>query len=289
MTQLYDWVYRVTVVQQPVGFIGSHPQFFESLGNAIEFTDMRMKFDVKKSLGKEPNSCKIIFSNLSEHTRSELERKPLGVTLAAGYRGSGPRLLFTGDLVRSVSVYRGTDWETTMQVRDGGRAYAYARSNLSYKKGVRVDQVISDVAATMGLKLPIEIDQAPELKQALASGISLHGPTRDVLTRLLAPYGFNWSVQNGRLQVLKDGQLRAGEALLINQDSGLIGSPQRSVPDKPEGKSELTLETLLFPEVMPAQSIQVESRTFNGPFRTKEVTHAGDTHGDDWKTEVRCT
>lgn len=289
MGQLFDWVYKITVVQRPSGFVGSHPQFFERIGDAIEITEMRMKFTVKKSLGKEPNSCKIVITNLSEHTRNELEKKPLGVTLAAGYRDSGARLLFTGDLARSVSTYKGTDWETTLQVHDGGRAYAHARSLLSYKRGVRVEKVISDVAATMGLKLPPEAEQSPELKQALATGISLHGPSRDVLTQVLAPYGYNWSVQNERLQILKDGQLRAGEALLVNQDTGLIGSPQRSVPDKPGGKSELTVESLLYPEVLPGIQIKLESRTFNGEFRPKEVEHEGDTHGDDWKTKMRCT
>lgn len=289
MARLFDWVYALTIIQRPTGFVGSNPRWFETVGNATVITELRMKFEIKRSLGKEPNTCKITINNLSEHTRAQIEKKPIGVTFAAGYRDSGPRLLFAGDLMRSSSELKGTDWETTLQVSDGGRAYAYSRTNKSYKPPISVAQVVGDVAATMGMHVPPEIEQSSELKQALAKGISMHGPSRDVLTRILAPFGYNWSIQNNGLRILKDGQLAAGQALKVDQSTGLIGSPQRSLPDKPKGKSEFTFETLLYPEMLPGMQVDVTSKQYSGVYRIKELEAIGDTHGDDWKTKARCT
>lgn len=295
--RLFDWVYKLTIIKRPSGFIGSNPGFFEQIGNALEISNLtdsrgignRIQFEVKKNLGKEPNTCKVTISNLSEHTRSELEEtKPLGLILAAGFRDSGPRILFQGDITRCFSDLKGTDYETTMQIHEGGRAFAYARTNKSYKSGVRVQKVLEDAAATFGMKLPPEVLADPALKQTIPTGMSFEGPTRDFITRVLAPYGYNWSFQNNRLQILKDGQLKPGYDFLIDQAAGLIGTPQRTTPDKPKGKSELTFETLLYPELFPGADIKLKSATFDGSFRIKELTAKGDSYGDDWKSEVRC-
>lgn len=300
MSRLFDWVYQLTIIQQATGFVGTTAPWGQQVGNALVISNvnsttgpasagLRVQFEIKKNLGKTPNSCKIVVSNLSAHTRAQIERKPIGVQFAAGYRDSGPRLMFSGDLMRSFSELKDTDWETTLQVHDGGRAFAYSRVNKSYAPPVRVAQVVSDVAQSMGMTLPAEIQQSTDVQAALATGISLHSASRDALTRILSPLGYNWSVQNGRLQILKDGQLAAGQALLINQSTGLIGSPQRTVPDSPKGKSEFVFETLLYPEMLPAMQAQVQSKQYNGLYRIKELVHKGDTHGSDWKTTARCT
>lgn len=286
--QLINWVYDLKAFARPAGFIGSNPGFFEQIGNAIQITGMRMAFEVKKSLGKEPNTCKITIDNLSEQTRQFLDQKPIGIFFAAGY-DNAPRLLVQGDLMRAYSELKGTNYETTLQVSDGGRAFAFARTAKSYKAGVRVIQVIQDCARTMGLQVPQALLDSPDLKQALASGLTLHGPTRTAMTDALAPYGYNWSMQNGTLQILKDGQNMAGRAFVIDQSTGLIGSPKRTIPDKPKGKSELTFDVLLYPELFPGCQVQVASKTYNGLFRVKELEAKGDTHGDDWKSSAKAT
>lgn len=288
--RLFHRVAKVSLTRKASGFVATNPGFFDSIGDTVEITDLRMQFKVSKSLAKEPNKCEITITNLSDHSRGELEKKPIEVQLAAGYDGA-PRLLFRGDLRYGPSKLEGTDWTTTIQVADGARAISHARMSKSYKPPIRVSQVLSDVAASMDMVLPPEVEQSSELKQALANGISTHGPTRDILTRLLAPYGYNWSVQNGELQILKDGDVRKGDAILINEAAGLISSPERTVPEKPGAKSELTFQILLYPELAPGQLIKVESRDIDGQFRIQEVEHSGDSWGDgedSWTSSVKA-
>lgn len=290
--RLFDRRAKVTIVRQPSGFIGSNPQFFESLGNAIEIvggmTGNRIQFEVSKNLGKEPNKCTIKIYNLSRDTRSEVEKNPIRVTLEAGYDGV-TRLLFVGDLRYAFSERSGADIVTTLDVRDGLRAYAHARMNHSYRPPIRVQQVLQDCARSLGLDLPPEIERSAELRQALSDGISLHGPTRDVLTRLLAPYGYGWSVQNGHLQIIRDEDTRSGQAFLINdEEGGLLGSPKKTIPEKPGSPSEISFDVQLYPELVPGGLAKLESEFLNATIKMLDVKATGDTDPTgDWKTSVK--
>lgn len=285
--RLFNRIAKVTVAKQPTGFIGSNPQFFEQIGNAIEVTTQRIAFEVSKNLGKEPNKCSIKMFNLSPDTRAEVEKDPLKVTLYAGYDGVA-RLLFTGDLRYAYSERNGPDIVTNLDVRDGLRAFANARMNRSYKPPITVRRVLEEAARSLGLDLPPEVEQSTELKQALADGISLHGPTRDVLTRLLAPYGYGWSTQNGRLQILRDGDTRADQAFLINEDNGLLGSPKKTTPTKPGERSEVTFDVQLYPELVPGGKAKLESEFLKVVMKMIEVKATGDTDPQgQWVSSVK--
>jgi hypothetical protein len=283
--RLFNRTCKVTIVRPASGFVGANAQFFEQLGNAIEVIEDRISFRVSKTLAASPNKCDIKIYNLSEHTRGELNANPIIVMLHAGYDGV-QRLLFRGDLRYSRSRLQGADWITTLSIADGGRAYSYARMERSYKPPIQVKRVLEDAAKSMGLDLPPEIEQSSELRQALASGISTHGPSRDVLTRLLAPYGYSWSVQGGRLQILRDEQVVATEAVLVNESTGLLDSPEHAVPDKAGSSGDVTFEMMIYPELVPGKLAKLESRSFNGALKMLSVDHAGDTGGREWKSSV---
>jgi hypothetical protein len=278
---------KLTVVSRPIGFIAENPNFFETVGNAIEIIAMRIRFEVTKNLGKEPNKCVIRLDNLSQSTRAELEKKPLKATLMAGHAGS-PRLLFTGDITHAFSKREGTEIVTTLRVGDGFRAFAHGRMNRSYKASVSVKKVLEDCARSLNLKLPPEVEQSPELRQALATGVSAHGATRDVLTRVLAPYGYNWSMQNGQLWILKDEQVKTGHIHLISSASGpLVGIPEKTVPENPKGKTEIKCQTILFPELQPGQMAKLESEFLKVQFKMTDVKHVGDSYDNgDFTSDI---
>lgn len=291
----FNRIVKVTAYRQSAGssFVGSNPQFFDRIGNALEISEdsskpstFRIKFDVTKNLGKEPNKCEIRIFNLSEHDRSDLEKLPLSITLAAGHDGIA-KLLFIGDLRRAYAERDGTDIAMVLQVADGSRAFKHARMDRSYKPPIRVSRVLEDCAKSMGLKLPPEVEQSAELKQALATGISTHGPTRDVLSRLLAPYGYHWSIQNGRLLILRDDTVAPGDILLVNSTSGpLINEPKKTTPDKPGGKTEISFDSLLYAEMMPGRLVKLQSEFLDVNVKTTDIKHVGDTYGAEFTTSV---
>lgn len=279
---------KVTVYNtQPVGFVASNPQFFQLLPNAVEITDLRIQFKIEKSLDSTPNAATITITNAADRTRALFQTKPLIVRLDAGLDGD-LRHVFTGDVRYAPSEQKPPDWETIVQLGDGDRAYRYARANVSYKAGTSVVTALKAAAAAMGLQLNPDIAASADLQQQFATGRSLHGPARDELTKLLAPFGYSWSFQDGKLQILKDQNATPATALAINSDNGMRGSPIYGTPDKNGTPPTLNVKMELYPAVTPGCQIYVTSKTINGIFRVSKLTHTGDTHGDPWTTEVEA-
>jgi len=260
---------------------------FLPLPNGIEITDLRVAFEVEKHVGKEPNTAKVTISNCSADTRKFLERRPLFVRVDAGYE-DGARHLFAGDLRWGTSKLDGPTWNTELELGDGERAYRHARVSRSYRRGTSVLVALGECAAAMGLELPPDVTASPDLQRQFATGASIQGPARDELTRLLAPYGFGWSIQDGRIQILKDADTRKDRALVISKDTGMIGSPEHAAPDKPGRPAMLIVRHTLYPQVTPGGLISVNARDTKGVFRVERVRHVGDTHGDDWTTEIEA-
>lgn len=293
----FQRICQVTIARQPTGFVGNNPTFFDQLGNAtfVEYDErnpvagLRIQFEVKRDLGKTPNKCKITITNLAPASRIEAERKPTYVILSAGHDGVA-RLLFTGNVRVAWSELKGTDWETYLELGDGADAFANARLNKSYKEPIDVHRVLTDCAGSLGLQLPPEIEQSAELRQALKTGISVQGPTRDTLTRLLAPYGYGWSFQSGKLQILRSKDT-LGQDTLVTQDTGLQGSPTRTTPNKKTGISEVTFDNVLNPDLAPGTAVKLDSKAMSGRFKITDATSKGDTAGTagtDWSTSIKA-
>lgn len=289
--RLYKRVAQVTCYRSQAGvpgsFVANNPTFFEQLPNATVITDLRIQATITKSINADPNPGSVTITNLSARTRADLQTKPLIVRLDAGYDGN-LRHVFVGDLRDGRSKREDTEWTTTLQLADGDRAYRYARVNRSYGKFASAIQAVQECASSMGLVVDGAALTSDELQTQFASGHVLYGNAGDELTRVLAPFGYRWSIQDGRLQILKDDEFRPDEAVLISQDTGMIGSPERGAPDASGKPPILTVKMQLYPELTPGAQIQVQSKTIDGVFRIEKVTHELDTHGDDWSSTIEA-
>ncbi len=282
----------------PGGFIASNPTFFQQLPNATVIEGLRVKARVEKSIDKSPNTLKVEITNLAEATRIDLVARPLTVRVDAGYDGN-LRHIFTGDLRTGWSELKSTDWVTHLHLGDGDRAYRFARINRAYKRGTPIITAIRDCARALGLVLDGAVQASAALQEQFANGRVIDGPVRDELTALLAPYGYSWSIQSGKMQILRDEETRADEAWVIREEDGMLGSPEFSVPDQPRSAPtsatarakvpKLKIRNLLFPELTPGGKIQVRSRAVDGIFKVVKVLHTLDTgYGGDWFSDVEA-
>lgn len=257
--------------------------------NATVIENLRVTFRVEKNLGKEPNTAEVCVYNLSEHSRGEMQRVPLYVRVDAGYDGQVQRL-FTGDLRpgSGKSMRTGVDWETRLELGDGERAYRFARVSRSYRGGVDARTAVAELAKSMGAVATFTSDTARLLRSQYASGLTLQGPAHRELTRILAPHGLEWSIQDGRLQVILTQEVRPDQAIVVSQAHGMIGVPELAAPEKKGGPPILTVRKLLDPQLTPGGRISLESENIRGVFRVERVVHVGDTHGDDWHSEIEA-
>ena len=277
---LLNRVARVTVYPRPK--LGQAP----GGGYVFDYPGFRIQFKVDHNLKSHPNTAEITMTNLGPESRLALSRPDSAVQLEAGYDGQ-PRLLFFGDVRFAESTYSGTDWTTKILAGDGAHAYARSRVNRSYKLGTSVLTVVRDCARSLGLAMPKNLEADPELQKQFASGHALEGWARDRMTELLAPFGYTWSIQHGKLLALRDDDVRQDAAFLIDVPDSMVGSPELSTPQAENPKKRTcTAKVLLYPEIAAGSRVRVRSRNVFGDMRAERVTHTGDTHGQDWTTEV---
>lgn len=289
MARLFKREARVTIARPFRGDVSSSAarRFFAQAPNAVVVEGLRVQFRVEKNLASEPNTCDVTITNLAERTRGEVQDRPLYVRVDAGYDGELQRL-FTGDLRWSNSVRNGADWETTLQLGDGARAFAFGRVNRSFRGGVTARTAVVEAADALGLTVKLSARAEAELQSQFAGGLSLIGLARDTLDQVLTPFGMSWSIQDGRLQILLADEARPEAPVLISQDTGMIGSPEFGAPETKGKKPILKFKTLLHPELTPGTLVSVQSATINGRFRCERVAHMGDSRGREWYTEVEA-
>lgn len=278
--RLYKRNVRVTVTK-PVDYFTQEP-------NATVIEGLRVQFQVEKHLRSEPNTARVTISNLEKTARAAFERKPLYVRLDAGYDGSLERLC-AGDVHHAASKREDTDWLTEMHVADGLRAIRFARVSRAYRGGVDAMALVREAARAFGLQVKASAAVQRELRAQLASGVVLDGRASDVMSRVLDPFAVSWSIQDGRLQILLPSEVRTDTTeIRISQDTGMIGSPDFGDPPEKGKRPHLMVRTQLDPRIAPGGRVRVESVAVRGLFKVLKVSHTGDTHGDDWQTEIEC-
>jgi len=245
---------------------------------------LRVTFNIERDGGKSPNTAEIAVYNLAEATRAKVGEKGILTTLEAGYSGQSSTI-FSGKLEAGKSVRDGVDWITSFQSTDGGKELREGRINLSFEK-VSVAGAFERVAESLGLGLGNAREQIAKgnIRGALtdfANGMVLSGSSKKELDRLAKTYGYDWSIQNGQLQLLgPTDAIEPNDAIVLDSDSGMIGSPESGE----DGIVEV--RALLIPQLEPGRVVALSSEQVSGFYRTEKVAYNGDTHGTDWFADL---
>lgn len=248
---------------------------------------LRVQFKIKKTSRKEPNTAEVTIFNLSEQSRAGLKRGAK-LIVEAGYSTSISQL-FSGDARLVDHAHEGPSWLTKIQCGDGERAYRYAVVNESFIPGTSVADVFARVADSTGLDVADAVRTVrATIKEQFTQGYTAFGRGSLEIDRLLKGRGIEWSIQDGRLQVLLDDTATRDSAVLLSPDTGLVGSPEHGSPETKKKPQVLKVKSLLQPSLRPGRRVRVESEAITGDFRVLTVTHQGDTHGGDFYSECEC-
>lgn len=303
--ELFDRVYRVIFGNKKAA------REFNNLSDGAPA--LQVKFSVSKEHTPEPNVAKISLFNLSESSRAQCEESDTAVEVYAGYRPSGePKLLAAGYVVDAYSRIDAEtgDIITEIKTYDGWLPLRDTIISMSYQKGASAHQLLKAVASAMGCSLAIA-KGAPDYKWL--SGYSYQGSAHGALTKACSAAGLKWSIQNGVIQVTQLLNSTQKQAAVLNEGSGMIGSPERvyksaeELQKKPLEKGEKRpqnvttvlstspdrqkrrgwrVKTLLRPDISPGDLVVVESKGVTGTFMADKVSHSGDLYGSDWTTTL---
>jgi hypothetical protein len=282
MSQLFERFCQVTVgTIQP---LGEQSQFVQ----ALQFSGLRCEFKIKKGKKQEPNTMELKVTNLSREHRAAIQQKGLPVILAAGY-AEDFGIIFSGDARTVDSVHEGADWNTLIQCGDGERAFRFARLNKSYAAGTPVATVALDLVSAMGLNAGNAAQKLSGISKQYVSGYVVTGQCSAELAKVLRPLGLGYSIQDGAVQILAEGEGFVQSIPLLSPDTGLIGSPEHGAPATRGQPTYLKVKSLLRPAFKPGGHVQIRSEGTNGQFLIHSVTHTGDTAGGAWYSELEVT
>jgi hypothetical protein len=250
---------------------------------------LRISFNIDQTDRKEPNKADISVWNLSETTRGKIQDETLPVILEAGY-ATNVAQIFAGDIRKDgISSRRdGADWVTTLKTLDGGEAHRTARIQESFSPGTSLETVLRKLVDSAGVGLGNAIKQIKkgDVKGALTEffgGVVLSGKTNDELGRVLRSAGYDYSVQDGQLQITELGGSTDQSAVLLSAATGLVGSPE------PGAKGLTKVRSLLQPIIRPRRKLKLETTELSGFYLARKVRHTGDTHGQDWYTDIEAS
>ena len=249
-------------------------------------TGLRFDFDVSKNLKPEPNKAQINIWGLSRGSRYRIQTLgSVPVSLDVGYEG-GHEQIFLGGLRTALPT---KDDEGSIIVHlasgDGEVKFRKSRVSASFAKGTPANQVLRTVAEAIGVDRG-NLDEAVSALQGVAnafpSGTVLHGNAARELTGVCRSLGLEWSVQNGKLQILSLGALIKGTAINLSESSGMIGAPSL------DSKGVLSVKSLLVPGIHPGRALVIKSEFLSGQFRIEETKHSGDTRGQNWIVDIKA-
>ena len=257
---------------------------------------LRIGFEIKKSIQSYPNLAKIVIYNPNKDTISVCQKKYSKVLLSAGYEND-EKLLFKGQIRTALINKKGVDQIVTIFSGDGQKDWEGSFFNKTYSSDTKLDVIIDQLVGSFQNTTKGIIPKLGSIGDKMR-GQTLSGLTRDILDQFAQNYGFQWSIQDGVFNLRKNNEIDTStEMLVINSLTGMIGEPTVT-------HIGADVKILLNANAKPNAAFKVESigssvqqgnLYFQEPRKTRaegiykifEVVHNGDTHSDEWSTSIR--
>jgi hypothetical protein len=268
-------------------------------GQATIEPPMQIEFDIAKDAKEHHNEHRIRVYNLKEATRKSIETPDLVAHLYAGYEEeNGAVLMASGTIVDAYSRRVYEDTVTEIQLADGYAALRDTAVSLSYAAGSSTTTAIKAIAAAMGLTLNMSSSAA---QKTWTHGFSYYGSARQALHKACRAAGLEWSIQNETIQVISIGGTTQRGIVVLNADSGLVGSPERcregarekrakskaAIKSVEQQRDGWLVRSLLLPWLNPGDAVRMQSTFLTGDWRVESVKHSGDYFGSDWTSDIK--
>ncbi|MDG9858220.1 hypothetical protein N7403_30600 [Pseudomonas nitroreducens] len=292
----------------------SVPQYLRQIslkiGNdqtALDLSELRIRFSVRRGDLKTPNSADIRVYNVSEQTAQRAQKEFERIVLQAGYAGNFG-VIFDGTIKQ---VRRGRESQTDTYIditaADGDSAYNFAVMNTSLAAGSTPDDHLQAALKSMESR-GITMGEGSALSaNKLPRGKVMFGMARDYLDTLGKTQDLSWSFQDGKLTLIPNTAYLPGEAVVVNSATGMVGLPEQT-------QNGITVKMLLNPSVKVGRRLQINNASIqqmryglaigddpvtrkalvsvyldaDGFYRSIVVNHSGDSRGNEWYTDVIC-
>lgn len=265
-------------------------------GDGIDVTGLRVTFKAAKTSSSEPNTATVSVYNLAEFSRGRIKAKDQAVILKAGYVDLIEQVC-AGVIKRVEHRRDGVDIVTELEIKDGGQDLLEPEFRRSYTKNTSRRRIVNDIISAMPHTSVGHINAA-SVSGSTTGRLSFSTTAKLALDRLANAWDFEWSIQDGAIQVLDpEGTIEPVTlAVSLSPTTGLIGSPSRTGQEgrrtsrsrKRKQRAGAKFQCLLRPSIRPGRYVLLESEFVSGAFKVQSVEHNGDTHGNEWFSDVEA-
>lgn len=273
-------------------------------GKGLSIDSLRISFEITKDHQSAPNEGVIKIYNLNDENQRRVRFEYEDIILNAGYMGS-TRLLFRGNIKYVYRYREGVNWVTEIVAGDGDRDYRGAVVNESFSAGTTDDQVVSRICGTFSntTKGAVKgLNKAPRVR-----GKVISGNARNALDDVAKSNNCNWSIQDGRVQIVPADGVLDSQAIVVNEQTGMVSVPQQD--DK-----GIKVKMLLNPLLQINGRVKLDNDNIkrkrqkllndkvkesasdkglpparidpDGIYKCYKIVHKGDTYGPDWTSEA---
>ena len=291
---------------------------------ALDVSDLHCTFEVHKRRSQGASYAVLRIYNLANDTEQLIINDGDRVIIEAGYEGtlgadqfngyvqntsfmggsSAPDVqtagqygvIFDGQVVYP-SRYKetNTDYVLTLSCIDGNQPLNFNYIQKSMNKGMNQRQIFDAVCNDGTVPVPAAHVTDGLSEQALPRGKVFFGRTWDYVEDICRGNNALYFMDGGQVNLYKLTDVADDEALVIDPYTGLIGVPQQTT-------NGLNFRVLLNPSIKLMTKIKIarseikEATLMPGQkqlplddewiYQAIEVTHRGDTRGNDWYTDI---
>jgi len=271
-----------------------------------EFTEaLRITFDVTKTIYRTPNVVTIKLYNLSEDHENDIKKEYDDLELDVGY-GTQAMGLFRGNIQYRYAYREGNDRIVEIQAGDGDKDFKDGEVNFTLGAGHTDGDAIRKLLENLGTTV-LGYCAGKHLNEKHILGKTYSGTVRRVMDVIARNNQANWAIQDGKLVMVPVDSTLPNEAIKVDSDTGLLGTPQ--INDKgiamkiqldprvvPNGKLWLANNEVKAAVFKPPMLLREEQKKSKAPVRKDPdgvykvfvVNHKGDTRANDWFSEIKC-
>ena len=290
---------------------------------AIDLSEMHFTFTVTNQDEEAPNNCMARVFNLKPSTVQSLLRAEYSIMyIEAGYEGSYG-IIFQGDVIQfRVGRLNETDTYLDILAADGDFGYNQATiaatlsaiQNTTAGIAKAVDDAMKGTGVTVDPDL-LKTQASPSggITSGFRGKVAI-GLARSTMTTLAKTLGGTWSINDGVIRFVRLDGYVPGEAVVLNQGTGLIGMPEQT-------QDGIKCQCLINPKIQIGGRVQINSQLINrtigsvgknaggiigvqtrynsygkpetyanitrdGIYRVYICEHVGDTRGPQWYTNL---
>lgn len=254
----------------------------------VLITDLKMTFEVTKSITESANTCKISIYNLRNETTKKIIEADTNLILKAGYADEGgAKNIFFGAVLSTLDRKEGSDRILEIEALDGIKEIKDKTISKSYKEGTSIKQIVNDFTTVIGLPVR-NIKTLPNMQYV--NGFSYAGYALKGLSKILGYAKRYYTIQNGELVILDIGETYVTTGLTISDTTGLISVPEElrdsSSSDLATTPQRWAFTSLLYADLIPGALVVLDTKKVSGNFKIESVIFKGSNFDNDFS--ARC-